>query len=148
MLIRQHYLLMMHEARRWSRCTARMLAARIARDTKMRPAKRRAQFDTTISPIIESGARSQTNILCDLVRSCATLVKNWGGPQFSIVCPNGELSGTDPNYQLSARIAPVACPARSKRSTAGCASSRRISRLVTRSSTAWLTFAAYSESDG
>jgi len=41
MLIRQHYLLMMHEAARWSRRTARMLAARITRDTKMRPAKRR-----------------------------------------------------------------------------------------------------------
>ena len=48
-----------------------MLAARITRDTKMRPAKRRAQFDTTISPIIDpEGAVKQIYcaILCDLVR--------------------------------------------------------------------------------
>src|SRR5882757_8204877 len=59
---------------RWSHRTARMLAARIARDTKMRPAKRRAQFDTTISPIVDpEGAVKQLYcaILCDLVRSCA-----------------------------------------------------------------------------
>src|SRR6266446_5029653 len=71
MLIRQHYLLMMHEARRWSHCTARMLAARIARDTKMRPAKRRAQFDTTISPIIDpehAVKQIYCAILCDPVR--------------------------------------------------------------------------------
>jgi hypothetical protein len=49
-----------------------MLAARITRDTKMRPAKRRAQFDTTISPIIDpEGAVKEIScaILCDLVRS-------------------------------------------------------------------------------
>ena len=48
------------------------VAAWIARDTKMRPAKRRAQFDTTISPIIDpEGAVKQLYcaILCDPVRS-------------------------------------------------------------------------------
>jgi hypothetical protein len=48
----------------------------------------------------------------------------------------------------SIRIAPVAWPARSRRSTAGCASSRSMSRLATMSSTAFLTFAAYTENDG
>jgi Taurine catabolism dioxygenase TauD, TfdA family len=48
----------------------------------------------------------------------------------------------------SLRIAPVACPARSRRSMAGCASSRRIRRWVTMYSTAFLTLAAYTENDG
>src|SRR5882724_8973048 len=77
--------MMLHEASRWSRRTARMPAARIDRDTKMRPAKRRAQFDTTISPIIDpEGAVKQLYcaILCDLVRSCATLCE-------AGVCPRG-----------------------------------------------------------
>src|SRR4051794_22567537 len=62
---------MMHEVARGSHRTARMLAARIARDTKMRPTKRRAQFDTTISPIINPERAVKQifcAILCDLVR--------------------------------------------------------------------------------
>jgi hypothetical protein len=48
------------------------VAGKITRDTKKRPAGRRAQFDTTISPIIDlQGAVKQMRcaILCDLVRS-------------------------------------------------------------------------------
>src|SRR6266576_1087402 len=55
----------------WSRCTARVLAARIVRDKKMRPARRPAQFDTTISPIIgpkRAVKEIHCAILCDLVR--------------------------------------------------------------------------------
>jgi len=76
---------MMHESGPLVAPHAPMLAARIPRDTKMRPAKRRAQFDTTISPIIDpEGAVKQLYcaILCDLVRSCATLCE-------AGVCPRG-----------------------------------------------------------
>jgi hypothetical protein len=63
-------------------------------------------------------------------------------------CRHSKLDGWRYLEVASIRMAPVACPARSRRSMAGCASSRSISRLVTMSSTAFLTFAAYTENDG
>ena len=69
-LIRQHYLLMMHDAGPLV-APRGLLAARIARDTKMRPTRRRAQFDMTISPIIdpESAVKQiYCATLCDPVR--------------------------------------------------------------------------------
>src|SRR5712671_31346 len=80
---------------RWSRRTARMLAARIARDTKMRPARRRAQFDTTISPIIDPEPAVKhvyCAILCDPVRIC---------------CPQGTPSSVKPVAARSSNKLPT-----------------------------------------